>query len=155
MTQTASSPLGPQLTVSVPAVGAAATIQDAVLPDAVVPVPVLPDPVLPAEGFAAAASLAGPLAAGPLVPELEPHLAVAAAAAEEEDVLSVVWRASSLVESTQWELDNAQESLRQAVRAASTAGIAQDELCSAANLTVEELAAVLLAAPGAASGLQL
>ena len=150
MTQTASSPLGPQLTVSVPAVDAGAAVQDAVLPDLGFPDPVLPDPVLPTEGFAAAAGLAGPLAAGPLAagplaPELDPHLAVAA---EEEDVLSVVWRASSLVESMQWELDNAQEALRQAVRAASTAGIAQDELCSAANLTAEELAAVLLAAPG-------
>ena len=151
MTQTASSPLGPQLTVSVPAVGAGATVQDAVLPDLGFTDPVLPDTVLPAEGFAAAAGLAGPLAAGPLAPELEPHLAVAA---EEEDVLSVVWRTSSLVESMQWELDNAQESLRQAVRAASTAGIAQDELCSAANLTAEELAAVLLAAPGGPAGIQ-
>jgi len=152
MTQTASSPLGPQLTVSVPAVDAGAAVQDAVLPDLGFPDPVLPDPVLPAEGFAAAAGLAGPLAAGPLAPELDPHLAVAA---EEEDVLSVVWRASSLVESMQWELDNAQEALRQAVRAASTAGIAQDELCSAANLTAEELAAVLLAAPGGPAATQL
>lgn len=152
MTQTASSPLGPQLTVSVPPVGAGAAVQDAVLPDAVLPHAVLPGPVLPAEDLATAAGLAGPLAAGPLAPELEPHLAVAA---EEEDVLSVVWRASSLVESMQWELDNAQESLRQAVRAASTAGIAQDELCSAANLTAEELTAVLIAAPGGAAGIQL
>jgi hypothetical protein len=133
-------------------VDAGAAVQDAVLPDLGFPDPVLPDPVLPAEGFAAAAGLAGPLAAGPLAPELDPHLAVAA---EEEDVLSVVWRASSLVESMQWELDNAQEALRQAVRAASTAGIAQDELCSAANLTAEELAAVLLAAPGGPAATQL
>jgi len=152
MTQTASSPLGPQLTVSVPALDAGAAVQDEVLPDLGFPDPVLPDPVLPAEGFAAAAGLAGPLAAGPLAPELAPHLAVAT---EEEDVLSVVWRASSLVESMQWELDNAQESLRQAVRAASTAGIGQDELCSAANLTAEELAAVLLAAPGGPAGIKL
>jgi len=136
MTQTASSPLGPQLTVSVPAVGAPAQ-----------------DDVVPVQGFAEAAGLAGPLAAGPLAggplaPELDPGLGLAAAAGieEEVDVLSVVWRASSHVESMQWELDNAQEALRQAVRAASTAGIAKDELCSAANLTQDELTTVLIAA---------
>ncbi|MGN6443167.1 MAG: hypothetical protein ACTHL6_14885 [Arthrobacter sp.] len=136
MTQTASSPLGPQLTVSVPAVGAPAQ-----------------DDVGPVQGFAEAAGLAGPLAAGPLAggplaPELDPGLGLAAVAGieEEVDVLSVVWRASSHVESMQWELDNAQEALRQAVRAASTAGISQDELCSAANLTQDELTTVLIAA---------
>ncbi|MEE9098099.1 hypothetical protein [Pseudarthrobacter phenanthrenivorans] len=149
MTQTASSPLGTQLTVSLPAAGAGAAAQDAVLQDSV-----LSDPVLPAEGFAAAASLTGPLAAGPLAPELEPHLAVAAAAAE-EDVLSVVWRASSLLESMQWELDNAQESLRQAVRKASASGIAHAELCAAANLSPEELATVLMAAQGGTEAIQL
>jgi hypothetical protein len=45
----------------------------------------------------------------------------------------------------QWELDTAQESLRQAVRKASAAGVADGELCTAANLTPEELAAVLMA----------
>ena len=143
MTQTASSPLGDQLTVSVPGTGAPAQ-----------------DGVLPVEGFAEAAGLAGPLAAGPLAggplaPELDPGLGLAAAVEEEGDVLSMVWRASSHVESMQWELDNAQEALRQAVRKASKAGITQDELCAAANLTVEELATVLLAAPGGPVGVQL
>ena len=132
MTQTAGNPLGTSLTVSVPEVAA------------------VHESVEPAQAFAAAAGLAGPLAAGPLAPELEPHLALAAAgveeAIEEEDVLAEVWRTSSRLESMQWELDTAQESLRQAVRKASAAGVADGELCAAANLTPDELTAVLLAA---------
>jgi hypothetical protein len=46
----------------------------------------------------------------------------------------------------QWELDTAQESLRQAVRKASAAGVADHELCAAANLTQDELTTVLVAA---------
>lgn len=126
MTQTVSNPAGPDLTVSVPETA----VQDA---------------LEPAQAFAAAASLAGPLAAGPLAPELEPHLALAGAGAEEEDVLAEVWRTSSRLESMQWELDTAQESLRQAVRKASAAGVADNELCTAANLTLDELAGVLVA----------
>lgn len=137
MRQTASNPLGSQLTVSIPE---AAAVQEA---------------VEPAQAFAAAAGLAGPLAAGPLAPELEPHLAVAAPAVEEEDVLAAVWRTSSRLESMQWELDTAQESLRQAVRNASAAGVAQDELCTAANLTQGELDAVLVAAAESPSPLEL
>jgi len=134
MTQTASNPLGPQLTVSLPE-----------------PSATVAGNATEAQGFAAAAGLAGPLAAGPLAagplaPGLEPDLALAVVDAEEEDVLSLVWRASSHLESMQWELDNAQESLRQAVRTASDAGIAHGELCTAANLTPAELATVLMAA---------
>src|SRR6478735_5535333 len=132
MTQTAGNPLGAPLTVSLPEVAA---VQDA---------------VEPAQAFAAAAGLAGPLAAGPLAPELEPHLGLAAAGVEEgveeEDVLAEVWRTSSRLESMQWELDTAQESLRQAVRKASAAGVADHELCTAANLTQDELTTVLVGA---------
>lgn len=134
MTHTANSSPGPQLTVSVP--GSGLTPQNHALQDAAA----VPE-------FAAAAGLAGPLAAGPLTPELEPHIGLAVAAVDEEDVLSEVWRTSSHLESMQWELDNALESLRQAVRKASAAGVAEDELCAAANLTADELAAVLTAAP--------
>lgn len=139
MTQTASNALGPQLTVSVHGPGAPAR-----------------DAVLPVEGFAAAAGLAGPLAAGPLAPELQPHLGLAAAGLEEEgDVLSEVWRTSSHLESMQWELDNALQSLHQAVRNASAAGVAHHELCTAANLTAEELAAVLMAETDGPAAIQL
>ncbi|MDQ0729905.1 hypothetical protein [Arthrobacter sp. B1I2] len=132
MTQTASNPLGPRLSVSVPEPGSAV------------------------QGFAAAAGLAGPLAAGPLVPELESHLGPAAAVVQEEgDVLSEVWRTSSHLESMQWELDNALESLRQAVRRASAAGVAHDELCTAGNLTPDELSAVLVPAAGGPAGVQV
>lgn len=134
MTQTASNARGPQLTVSAP--GPSAPAQDA---------------VLPVEGLAAAAGLAGPLAAGALAPELQPHLGLAAGLAEEGDVLSEVWRTSSYLESMQWELDNAQQSLHQAVRNASAAGVTRDELCTAANLTAGELAAVLMAATDSAA----
>ena len=143
MTQTASSPLGPQLTVSAPGLGAA-----------------VHEDLAPGQGFAAAAGLAGPLAAGPLganplVAELAPGLGLAVAAIEEEgDVLSEVWRASSHLESMQWELDNAHESLRQAVRKASAEGVAHPELCTAANLTRDELAAVLVAAASGPAALQ-
>jgi hypothetical protein len=141
MTQTAGNPLGTPLTVSVPEVAA------------------VHESVEPAQAFAAAAGLAGPLAAGPLAPELEPHLALAAAGVEEgveeEDVLAEVWRTSSRLESMQWELDTAQESLRQTVRKAFAAGAANDELCTAANLTPAELAAVLAAAASSPAAFQL
>jgi hypothetical protein len=116
---------------------------------------VTPDALAQAQGFAAAASLAGPLAAGPLVPELGPHLGLAAAAVQEEgDVLSEVWRTSSHLESMQWELDNALESLRQAVRTASAAGVAHNELCTAANLTADELTTVLKSAADGPAAIQ-
>lgn len=61
----------------------------------------------------------------------------------ETDVLSTVWRTSSYLETIQWELDTAQASLMQAVQAAAQSGVCTDELCRAANLTPEELAAAL------------
>ncbi|WP_285246804.1 hypothetical protein [Pseudarthrobacter sp. efr-133-R2A-89] len=123
MTQTASNP-GPQLTVSVPVAGA-------------------PAPAAHVQDFDAAAGLAATLGGGPLVPQIDPEAAVAAGDAE--DVLTEVWRTSSYLEGKQWELDSALEALRQAVRKASSAGAARDELCSAANLSADELAAILVA----------
>ncbi|RAX18558.1 hypothetical protein DC347_00330 [Pseudarthrobacter sp. AG30] len=131
MTQTASNP-GPQLTVSVPAAGAPAK------------------PAVHVQDFDAAAGLAATLGGGPLVPQIDPE--AIAAAGDAEDVLTEVWRTSSYLEGKQWELDSALEALRQAVRKASSAGVARDELCTAANLSAEELAAILLgpdAAPAA------
>ena len=159
MTQTASSALGPQLTVSTPK-------QDAPAQRVAVKDPIAGDAEAQAQGFAAAAGLAGPLAAVPptavplsalpLVPELEQSLGLAAAAVGEEegDVLSEVWSTSSHLESMQWELDNALESLRQAVRRASAAGVPQHELCTAANLTADELTAVLMPATDGSAGIQ-
>ncbi|TQJ39283.1 hypothetical protein FBY33_1297 [Arthrobacter sp. SLBN-112] len=164
MTQTASSPLGPQLTVSVLA-------EDAPAQRAAVKDPIAGDAEAQAQGFAAAAGLAGalpgplaavpptavPLSALPLVPELEQSLGLAAAAVGEEegDVLSEVWSTSSHLESMQWELDNALESLRQAVRRACAAGVSQHELCTAANLTADELTAVLMPATDGPAAIQL
>jgi hypothetical protein len=67
----------------------------------------------------------------------------------DSDVLAAVWRASSHLESTQWELDAAQGALMQALRQAAGAGVGQDQLCKAANLTTEELAEVLEELPPA------
>ena len=122
MTQTASSPRSHQLTVS----GHGPAIR-------------FPHPDLPVQGFAGAglaAHLEG-LAAGPV---MAPEPAAG-------DVLSAVWRTSSYLETVQWELDSAQESLMQAVRKASAAGVAPEELCAAANITPEELTAALLDGP--------
>ena len=63
--------------------------------------------------------------------------------------LSAVWRTSSYLESIQWELDAAHESLRQAVRQAAGSGVDHGALLQAANLTSEELEAALLDAPRA------
>ena len=130
MTQTASNP-GPQLTVSLPAAAASAL------------------PAAHVQDFDAAAGLAATLGGGPLVPQIDPE--AVAAAGGPEDVLSEVWRTSSYLESKQWELDSALEALRQAVQKASSAGVAQDELCTAANLSAEELAAILPAPDAAAA----
>jgi len=156
MTQTASSPLSAQLTVAVPGqdaagegLGQGARAEMQASAGAAGP--------LASEPFAALPLSAVPLAAVPLVQELEPVLGLAAAAAVEEegDVLADVWRTSSHLESMQWELDSAQESLRQAVRNASAAGVARDELCAAANLTADELTVVLTSTPGSLAALQL
>ncbi|NUP58611.1 MAG: hypothetical protein HOQ06_03935 [Pseudarthrobacter sp.] len=121
MTQTASSPRSHQLTVS----PHAATIR-------------FPHPNLPVPGYAGAGLAAGFEDADPLFdPEPAPG-----------DLLSAVWRTSSYLETVQWELDSAQQSLVQAVRKAAVAGASQDELCAAANLTPEELRAALLESPG-------
>ena len=85
---------------------------------------------------------AEPVLGGPAF--ASPGLADAEGGAEAEaDVLSAVWRTSSYLETVQWELDRAQASLLQAVETAAQSGICHDELCRAANLTPEELAAAL------------
>ncbi|KRE81314.1 hypothetical protein [Arthrobacter sp. Soil764] len=153
MTQTASSP---QLTVSVPAQDAAA--QEAKVQDFAPEAQGIAGVAGPLGGepLAAIPLSAVPIAAVPLVQELEPALGLAAAVIEEEgDALSEVWRTSSHLESMQWELDSAQESLRQAVRNASAAGVAREELCTAANLTADELTAVLMPASGGPGVIQL
>ncbi|MFF1883059.1 hypothetical protein ACFVVC_16520 [Pseudarthrobacter sp. NPDC058196] len=122
MTQTASNP-GPQLTVSVPAAGT------------------LAQPAAHVQDFDAAAGLAATLGGGPLVPQIDPEALVAAG--DPEDVLAEVWRTSSYLESKQWELDSALDALSQAVQKASSAGVSRDELCTAANLSADELAAIL------------
>lgn len=61
--------------------------------------------------------------------------------------LSAVWRTSSYLESVQWELDAAHESLRQAVQQAASSGVDQGALLQAANMTSQELEAALLDAP--------
>lgn len=115
MTQTASSPRGHQLTVS--GHGVAALSYKDRLPDAYQHLA----PAVPA--------LLGP----------EAGLEVAAG----EELLSAVWRTSSYLETVQWELDAAHESLRQAVQRAAHSGIGRGELLQAANMTSEELETAL------------
>jgi hypothetical protein len=64
-----------------------------------------------------------------------------------EDFLAAVWRTSSYLETVQWELDAAHESLRQAVQQASGYGVDRGALLQAANITPEELAALLDTTP--------
>ena len=66
-----------------------------------------------------------------------------------EDYVSAVWRTSSYLESVQWELDVAHESLVQAIREAAGNGVDQAVLLQAANMTPDELAAVLVDTPPA------
>lgn len=63
--------------------------------------------------------------------------------------LSAVWRTSSYLESVQWELDAAHESLREAVQQAASSGVDHGALLQAANMTSQELEAALLDAPSA------
>ncbi|MEA3552008.1 hypothetical protein [Pseudarthrobacter sp. C1] len=63
--------------------------------------------------------------------------------------LSAVWRTSSYLESIQWELDAAHESLREAVQQAASSGVDHGALLQAANMTSQELEAALLDAPPA------
>jgi hypothetical protein len=67
--------------------------------------------------------------------------------AASEDFLAAVWRTSSYLETVQWELDAAHESLRQAVQQASGYGVDRGALLQAANMTPEELAALLGTTP--------
>lgn len=76
-----------------------------------------------------------------------PVLAAATGAAAGEDYVSAVWRTSSYLETVQWELDVAHESLRQAIRQAASHGVDQGALLQAANMTPEELATALLDSP--------
>lgn len=69
------------------------------------------------------------------------------AVAAGEDYVSAVWRTSSYLETVQWELDVAHESLRQAIRQAASHGVDQGALLQAANMTPEELATALLDSP--------
>lgn len=63
--------------------------------------------------------------------------------------LSGVWRTSSYLESVQWELDAACESLKEAVQQATGSGGDYGALLQAANMTSQELEAALLDAPSA------
>lgn len=76
-----------------------------------------------------------------------PVLAAATGAAAGEDYVSAVWRTSSYLETVQWELDVAHESLRQAIQQAASHGVDQGALLQAANMTPEELATALLDSP--------
>lgn len=92
-------------------------------------------------------------------PSVQPHPALAGGPAAGEHApteaaaggahLSAVWRSSSYVETIQWELDAAHESLRQAVKQAVSSGVDRGELLQAANMTALELEAALLEAPTA------
>ncbi|WP_152683918.1 hypothetical protein [Pseudarthrobacter siccitolerans] len=72
-----------------------------------------------------------------------PQQAAIPAAAVPEMCSRDVWLASSYLESVQWELDAAHESLLQAVRRAAEAGADPRELCKAANITPGELDDIL------------
>jgi hypothetical protein len=78
-----------------------------------------------------------------------PVLAAATGAADGEDYVSAVWRTSSYLETVQWELDVAHESLRQAIKQAASHGVDEGALLQASNMTPEELAAALLDSPPA------
>jgi hypothetical protein len=73
-----------------------------------------------------------------------PRQAAHVAAAGPVDFLPEVWRAGSYLESIQWELDAAQESLSRAVLKAAASGADHGQLCKAANITREELEDILL-----------
>lgn len=74
---------------------------------------------------------------------LGPDLLEREAVKDDEELLAAVWRTSSYLEGVQWELDAAQSSLFRAVRDAARSGVEHGELCKAANLTADELAAAL------------
>ena len=101
---------------------------------------------------AAAVSFGGPGApvsfdaAGPAAAPV-PFAGMDAAAGE--DYISAVWRTSSYLETVQWELDVAHESLVQAIREAAGHGVDQGVLLQAANMTPDELATALEDTPPA------
>ncbi|TLM88039.1 hypothetical protein [Pseudarthrobacter sp. NamE5] len=64
-----------------------------------------------------------------------------------EELLAEVWRTSSYLETVQWELDNAHQSLQQALQQAASSGVDHGALLQAANLTSEELETALLEGP--------
>ena len=66
-----------------------------------------------------------------------------------EDYVSAVWRTSSYLETVQWELDVAHESLVQAIRQAAGHGVDQAVLLQAANMTPDELTTALVDTPPA------
>ena len=133
MTQMATGRRGHQLKVSRP--GAANAVQQA-------------DPLghLYAAGPASLDSGASVSFDGPGT-AAAPVLAAATGAAAGEDYVSAVWRTSSYLETVQWELDVAHESLRQAIQQAASHGVDQGALLQAANMTPEELATALLDSP--------
>ncbi|WP_066273200.1 hypothetical protein [Arthrobacter sp. OY3WO11] len=131
MTQMATGPRGHQLRVS--GFGAAKVVQQN-------------DPF----GHVYAAAAVSPDDAGAQVsfegagPAAAPLSFAGTDAAAGEDYVSAVWRTSSYLETVQWELDVAQESLRQAIQQAASHGVDQGALLQAANMTPEELATALL-----------
>jgi hypothetical protein len=118
MTQVASSPKGHKLKAS--GLGAAAPFQNI-------------DP-----GFCGLSALPGFAPVGPFAGANQPG-----GEPEDGDLLSALWRTSSYLETVQWELDAAQEAFLTAVQQAANSGVGQDELCRAANMTPEELDALL------------
>lgn len=104
----------------------------------------------PAVATAAPGAAAGDPAAWELAPwERAPAEHGGFGAIVDSEHLSAVWRTSSYLESIQWELDAAHESLRQAVQHAASSGVDHRALLQAANMTSEELEEALLDAPSA------
>ena len=134
VTQMATGRRGHQLRVSRTGTGKAARQNDS-LDNAYLSGP----DAAAAFSFAGAGMDAAPLAAGMAGTE----------APAGEDYVSAVWRTSSYLESVQWELDVAHESLVQAIREAAGNGVNQAVLLQAANMTPDELAAVLVDTPPA------
>jgi len=134
VTQMATGRRGHQLRVSRTGTGKAARQNDS-LDNAYLSGP----DAAAAFSFAGAGMDAAPLAAGMAGTE----------APAGEGYVSAVWRTSSYLESVQWELDVAHESLVQAIREAAGHGVNQAVLLQAANMTPDELAAVLVDTPPA------
>lgn len=134
LTQMATGRRGHQLKVSRPGPAKAAPQSDP-LANAYISGPAAAAPF----SFAAAGADAAPVAAG---------MAESEAPAGEE-YISAVWRTSSYLETVQWELDVAHESLVRAIRLAADHGVDQAVLLQAANMTPDELATALVDTPPA------